>query len=78
MKTTFYLFDRDNGDYWVNDKRCTELFTLDGFLYEPNGNIVKHIVDLKTNFIKSLTITTVNDKFTEKSIERRIVLYKSE
>jgi len=78
VKTIFYLFDRDNGEYWVNDKRCTELFTLNGFLYEPNGNIIKDIVNPSTNFIKSLSVTTVNDRFTEKSIERRIVLYKSE
>lgn len=77
MKTTFYLFD-DNGDYWINDKKCTELFILDGFLYEPNGNIIKDTVDPKTNFVKSLTIVAVNDRFTEKSIERRIVLYKNE
>jgi len=79
MKTTFYIGIQEDTEncYYINNCPCEEFLVLDSVLYEPNGNIVKETVDKETNFTKSLTITYVNDRFINNTIERRILFYKA-
>lgn len=77
MKTIFYKeSNTDKGDWWFNDKPYNEWFTLDNYLYEPNGNILKRFVDEK-RIIKSVLCQVVNDTFSDTGIIRRIALYIS-
>jgi hypothetical protein len=81
-KTIFYIPLESNGittntegDFWFDKKPYKELMVMEDFLYEPNGSIVKDIVVGK--YVKGLTITNVQDRFSNEGIIRRIALYIS-
>ena len=79
MKTIFYklITDKENADYWFDDVLAKEWFTLDNFLYEPNGNIVKKVIlpEGENKYSHSLTINKMQDTFSDDGIIRRIGLY---
>lgn len=81
IKTIFYIpiedknFDDKDVDYFFNNKPYKQLLVLEDYLYEPNGNIVKEITVGK--YVKGLTVTAVQDRFSEEGIIRRIAFYKS-
>jgi hypothetical protein len=75
-KTIFYIpSDTESGDHWFDSKPYKKLLELEDYLYEPNGNIVKEITVGK--YIKGLTVTHVQDRFSEEGIIRRIAFHKS-
>lgn len=75
MKTIFYKrSDDDTGDYYFNDRPYKEWFVLENTLYDPNGNISRNIIDDK-GFLKSISLTSVIDRFTDEGIIRRIAVY---
>lgn len=75
MKTIFYLEANDgNVDKWFNDKPYKEWFTLDDFLYHPDGNIAKYTLD-DNRIIKKVIPGIVKDEFSKDGIVRRIALF---
>jgi hypothetical protein len=75
-KTIFYIpSDTEQGDYWFNGKPHKQLLVLEDYLYEPNSSIVKEITVGK--YVKGLTVTGVQDRFSEEGIIRRIAFHKS-
>ena len=79
MKTIFYklIKNKDDANYWFDDIPAKEWFTLENFLYEPNGNIKKNIIIPKDgkNFIYSISVNKIEDTFTDKGLIRRIGLW---
>lgn len=81
-KTIFYIpidkketTNTEESDYWFDGQPYKKFLELNDYLYEPNGSIVKEIVVGK--YIKGLTTTKVQDRFSEEGIIRRIAFYKS-
>lgn len=80
MKTIFYKLIKDENlaDYWFDSTPAKEWFTLDSFLYEPNGNIKREtIVERRDegNVYSNLSVNKCEDFFTDEGIVRRIGLY---
>ena len=79
MKTIFYklIANKDDADYWFDDIPAKEWFTLENFLYEPNGNIVKKVILIEEDnkHIHSLTVNKSQDTFSDEGIVRRLGLY---
>ncbi len=83
MKKTIFYISLDSkelanteGDYWFDNKPYKKLLEMENFLYEPNGEIEKEIMG-EDKFIKSLTVTKVEDRFSNEGIVRRIAFYIS-
>ena len=79
MKTIFYklIANKDDADYWFGDIPAKEWFTLENYLYEPNGNIVKRIIlpEGENKYSHSLSVNKMQDTFSDEGIIRRLGLY---
>ena len=83
MKKTIFYFpldqkenaDKEEADYWFGDQPHKAFLEMEDYLYEPSSHITREIIVGK--YIKGLTITKVQDRFSEEGIIRRIALYRS-
>ena len=83
MKTIFYKLSNDEkGDYWFGNassqKPYKEWFSLD-VLYYPHGDVVKRTIqkESKSKIVRSVTISEIQDTFSDDGIIRRIALHIS-
>ena len=79
MKTIFYklINDEKNADYWFDDVPAKEWFTLENFLYEPNGKIFKRVMlsEGEKNFSYPFSVNKTQDTFSDEGIVRRLGIY---
>ena len=78
MKTIFYKATKDEKDanYWFENVPTKEWFTLEGVLYEPNGNVRKRTIipNGDRNYIHIIVVHQTQDTFSDDGIIRRIAL----
>lgn len=74
-KTIFYIKSKtDDGDFYFDGIPYNVWICLEDFLYEPS-NASKYTVRKDTNFMKNVSLSKIQDCFSDEGIIRRIALY---